>query len=58
EALMEEARGKGREALEEKLESNISDWSTIKASVRDSLGKFLNERTRRRPMILPVIMEI
>ncbi|MCL5040134.1 MAG: ribonuclease J [Firmicutes bacterium] len=58
EALMEEARGKVREALEEKLESNISDWSTIKASVRDSLGKFLNERTRRRPMILPVIMEI
>jgi ribonuclease J 2 len=33
------------------------DWSTIKTSLRDALGKFLYEKTRRKPMILPIIME-
>ena len=36
----------------------FSEWSAIKSTVRDSLGRFLYERTRRRPMILPIIMEI
>ena len=45
-------------ALDRCEENNVSEWSAIKSTVRDSLGRFLFERTRRRPMILPIIMEI
>ena len=58
EGLMEEARDKVQLALEKCEENGISEWSAIKSTVRDSLGRFLYERTRRRPMILPIIMEI
>ncbi len=58
EELMEEARARVREALDFCAERGISEWASIKAQVRDTLGKFLYERTRRRPMILPIIMEV
>lgn len=58
EALMEEAREKVKQALEKCEENNISEWSAIKSNVRDALGRYLYERTKRRPMILPIIMEI
>ncbi len=58
EDLMEEAREKVQAALEKCEGRGVSEWSTIKSNVRDSLGRFLYERTRRRPMILPIIMEI
>jgi ribonuclease J len=44
--------------LEECEEKNMTDWSNIKLSIRDALRDFLYERTKRKPMILPVIMEI
>ena len=34
------------------------DWSSIKQDIRDQLNYFLYEKTKRRPMILPIIMEI
>ena len=34
------------------------DWSTLKQEIRDSLNQYLYEKTKRRPMILPIIMEI
>jgi ribonuclease J len=58
EKLMEDARDKVKNALEKCSERNIKEWSSIKSQVRDVLGKFLFEKTRRRPMILPIIMEI
>lgn len=58
EGLMDEAREKVEQALERCEDNGVSEWSTIKSTVRDSLGRFLYERTRRRPMILPIIMEI
>ena len=58
EALMEEAREKVKQALDKCEESRISEWSAIKSNVRDALGRYLYERTKRRPMILPIIMEI
>lgn len=58
EALMEEAKVRVREALEDCEDRHITEWSTIKNNVRDALGKFLYDRTRRRPMILPIIMEV
>lgn len=58
EDLMEEARDKVQAALERCEENGVSEWSVIKSNVRDALGRFLYEKTRRRPMILPIIMEI
>ncbi|GFN23821.1 MAG: ribonuclease J [Thermoanaerobacteraceae bacterium] len=58
EELLEEAKARVRQVLERCEERKITDWSTIKANIRDILSKFLYEKTRRRPMILPIIMEV
>ena len=58
EDLMEEARDKVQAALERCEENGVSEWSVIKSNVRDALGRFLYEKTRRRPMILPIIMDV
>ena len=49
---------KDREAIEKCMYSHRSDWVEIKNNVRDSLGKFIYQKTHRKPMILPVIMEV
>lgn len=58
EDLIEEATKRVEKVLEKCQEKRITDWSTIKSLVRDTLGKFLYGKTRRRPMILPLIMEV
>ncbi len=58
EGLMDNARDKVQAALDRCEENGVSEWSAIKSAIRDSLGRFLYEKTRRRPMILPIIMEI
>lgn len=58
EELLEEARENAARVLKELMEKKIADWPTIKTSVKESIGKLLWEKTGRRPMILPVIMEI
>lgn len=58
EALMEEARRVVKGALDECARKNIKEWSAIKANIRDSLRVFLYEKTKRKPMILPIIMEL
>ncbi|MBQ7703899.1 MAG: ribonuclease J [Selenomonadaceae bacterium] len=58
EALMDEAKARVMQALKHCAEEKITDWSTIKINVKESLAQFLFEQTRRRPMILPIIMEI
>lgn len=58
EALMDEARARVADALDRALEGRNVDWTTIKMSVRDALGRYLFDKTRRRPMILPIIMEV
>jgi len=58
EQLMEEAKDKVKQSLEKFETGGVTEWATIKSGVRDALSKFLYERTRRRPMILPIIMEI
>ncbi len=58
EALMEEARARVQQALDRCEDENVKEWSAIKANVRDALGRYLFDKTRRRPMILPIIMEI
>ena len=56
--LMGEAKERVKVCLDKCLEKNIVEWSSLKASLRDALGKYLYEKTRRRPMILPIIMEV
>jgi len=58
EQLMDEAKNKVRQTLDKCEVNNVTEWATIKSSVRDTLGKYLYEKTRRRPMILPIIMEV
>lgn len=57
EALLDEANKLVAATLEKMVAENINEWSSLKTAVRDTLGRFLYEQTRRRPMILPIIME-
>nr|WP_033171061.1 ribonuclease J [Selenomonas sp. ND2010] len=58
EALMDEAKARVEQALDRCEDEGVKEWAAIKSNVRDALGRYLFEKTRRRPMILPIIMEI
>lgn len=58
EDLMEESRVIVKNALNVCEEKNITDWTTLKTTVRDSLRSYLYEKIKRNPMILPIIMEV
>lgn len=58
ETLMEEANRIVTSTLSRLSGDNVNEWTSMKNQVRDVLGKFLYEQTRRRPMILPIIMEV
>ncbi|MCI6159051.1 MAG: ribonuclease J [Selenomonadaceae bacterium] len=58
EALMDEAKARVEQALDRCEDEGVKEWAAIKANVRDALGRYLFEKTRRRPMILPIIMEV
>ncbi|MCL6597313.1 ribonuclease J [Alicyclobacillus macrosporangiidus] len=57
EALLDEATRLVESTLTRMVADNISEWSSLKTAVRDTLGRYLFDQTRRRPMILPIIME-
>ncbi len=58
EQLIEDAKDKVKEALDVCTKKHITEWAVIKAQIRERLGKHLFEKTGRRPMILPIIMEV
>lgn len=58
EALIEEARIKVKNAVEKSLANNNADWASIKSTIREILSKHLYDKMKRRPMILPIIMEV
>lgn len=58
EDLMEQARIIVRDVLKECEEKHITEWATIKSNIKEALRSFLYEKTKRKPMILPIIMEI
>lgn len=58
ENLMDECHEVVEDALNNCLDHNITDWGKIKTSIKDDLGEFLWKRTKRNPMILPIITEV
>ncbi|MCL1919026.1 MAG: ribonuclease J [Peptococcaceae bacterium] len=58
ESMLDEAREKARQAAEKCLEGGVVEWVAMKNQVRDTLNKHFYEKTRRRPMILPIIQEV
>ncbi len=58
EELMEEMKKISLDAIEKCITSRRTDWMEIKNTVRDSLARFIYQKTHRKPMILPVIMNI
>ncbi|MFC6650376.1 ribonuclease J [Paenibacillus rhizoplanae] len=58
EGLLDEANRIVSGTLQRLMSEKVNEWASLKTSVKDSLGRFLYEQTRRRPMILPIIMEV
>ncbi|MBR3050436.1 MAG: ribonuclease J, partial [Selenomonadaceae bacterium] len=58
EQLMDDARSRVFHVLRRCRDEQVLDWMTIKLNIRDALAQFLFEQTRRRPMILPIIVEV
>ena len=58
EELMETARLLVKDTLDDCQERGVREWSAIKLRIKDSLSSFIYKKTKRDPMILPIIMEI
>ncbi|MED4582116.1 ribonuclease J [Brevibacillus choshinensis] len=58
EELLDEANRIVTQTLVKCMEENVNEWSSLKNNVKETLGRYLYEQTRRRPMILPIIMEV
>ncbi len=58
EDLMESAREVLSETVEDLMDEGVTDWTRIKGEIKDSLGDFVWKETQRRPMIMPIIMEV
>ncbi|URN93466.1 MAG: ribonuclease J [Candidatus Pristimantibacillus lignocellulolyticus] len=58
EGLLDEANRIVTSTLTKLMNDKVNEWASLKTNVKDSLGRFLYEQTRRRPMILPIIMEV
>lgn len=58
EGLLDEANKIVSTTLNRLMIDNVNEWASLKTHVKETLGRFLYEQTRRRPMILPIIMEV
>ena len=58
ESMMDEAKAVLDETMDYCMDKNITDWGKIKSEIKDSLGDFVWKETKRRPMIMPIIMEV
>jgi ribonuclease J len=58
EDLLEDAKAVVRASIAEAAAEGATDFDTIRRHARRSLGKFIDERTRRRPAVIPVVMEV
>ena len=57
EDLIEQAQGVVAEALKKSLSKGNPDWSTLKGDMRDALAHYISSKTKRQPMIIPIIMD-
>ena len=55
---MDEAKTVAAKALEKCADNNKKDWASLKSSLKSSMGDFMYTKTKRKPMILPIIMEV
>ena len=58
EELMEQTRSTAKDAINYCFDNGTNEWNAIKTKVRDDLSKFLYHKTKRKPMILPIIMDV
>jgi len=58
EKLIQEARGRVRSIMQKYSQKHRGDWSHVKNELRDRIGEFLFQKTKRRPLVLPVIIEV
>lgn len=58
ENLMDEVKLLIRAEIDDCVSNNITDWTTIKSAIRDTLRDYIFKTTKRNPMILPIIMEV
>ncbi|MCD8365172.1 MAG: ribonuclease J [Clostridiales bacterium] len=58
ESLMEEAQQVVNEAVYHMVDRHVTDWGKIKSEIREALGDYVWKKTKRRPMLIPIIMEV
>ena len=58
EDLMEEAKMVARNAMDKCASKHVTDWAGIKNNLKNSMSDFMYTKTKRKPMVLPVIMEV
>lgn len=58
EGLMEEARQVVSDSLDKCLSNRYADWNKIKLTIRDTMNDYIWKKTKRRPMIIPIIMDV
>jgi ribonuclease J len=55
---MDEVKRVVRDEIQKCVEKNITDWATIKSSLKEALRDYIYVKTKRNPMILPIIMDV
>lgn len=58
EDLIDEVRYLADETIQNDVNNNVKDWNKIKSDIRDTVSSIIWKRTRRSPMIIPIIMEV
>lgn len=58
ESLLDEVKQLAYKALEDCYKNEVHEWGTIKNKIKDDVSKLITQRTRRSPMILPILMEV
>ena len=58
EALIDEAKQLMKQVMDNCAQRNVREWGNIKSAMRDALSDYIYQKTKRSPMILPVIMEV
>ncbi len=58
EELMDEVKAIAKDSILDCLDNNVTDWTELKGCVKDNLSKYLYQKTKRKPMILPIIMNL